>query len=93
MGGNPNGLPVLHGKRDCCKRNRNQGLKQPELIESDLGDYGASDSRVAWHQRANRPRAAANIFTRSDRYNFVRHGIAAVARGVRGAPGSPEQKY
>jgi len=36
------------------------------------------------------PEPLCNIFIRSDQYNFVRHGIPALAMGV--APTTPEEK-
>ena len=38
------------------------------------------------------PEPLRNLFIRSDQYNFVRHGIPAVAVDVGFVPGSPEQK-
>jgi Zn-dependent M28 family amino/carboxypeptidase len=38
------------------------------------------------------PEPQRNIFIRSDQYNFIRHGIPALAMNVGTTPGSPEQK-
>ena len=62
------------------------------LAESDLGDMArkvAEDQSV--HVQAD-PEPLRNVFIRSDQYNFIRHGIPALAIGVAPDPDSPEQK-
>jgi Zn-dependent M28 family amino/carboxypeptidase len=62
------------------------------LAESDLGDMArqVAESHGITVQADLEPQR--NIFIRSDQYNFIRHGIPALAMGVGAAPGSPEQK-
>jgi Zn-dependent M28 family amino/carboxypeptidase len=62
------------------------------LAESDLGDMArqVAESHGITVQPDLEPQR--NIFIRSDQYNFIRHGIPALAMGVGAAPGSPEQK-
>jgi Zn-dependent M28 family amino/carboxypeptidase len=62
------------------------------LAESDLGDMARqiAESHGITVQADLEPQR--NIFIRSDQYNFIRHGIPALAMGVGAAPGSPEQK-
>ena len=62
------------------------------LEESDLGDW----ARTAAEQRGFKvqadPEPLRNAFIRSDQYNFIRHGVPALAMKVGFEPGSPEQK-
>jgi Zn-dependent M28 family amino/carboxypeptidase len=62
------------------------------LAESDLGDLArqAAEARGV-HVQAD-PEPLRNVFIRSDQYNFIRHGIPALAMGVAPDPNSPEQK-
>ncbi|HSY64395.1 MAG TPA: M28 family metallopeptidase [Terriglobales bacterium] len=62
------------------------------LAESDLGDMARqiAESHGITVQADLEPQR--NIFIRSDQYNFIRHGIPALAMGVGAVPGSPEQK-
>ena len=62
------------------------------LAESDLGDMArqVAQSHGITVQPDLEPQR--NIFIRSDQYNFIRHGIPALAMGVGAVPGSPEQK-
>jgi Zn-dependent M28 family amino/carboxypeptidase len=62
------------------------------LAESDLGDMArqVAESHGITVQADLEPQR--NIFIRSDQYNFIRHGIPALAMGVGATPGSPEQK-
>ncbi|HWX56551.1 MAG TPA: M28 family metallopeptidase [Verrucomicrobiae bacterium] len=62
------------------------------LGESDLADMaqGVAESLGVKVQADLEPQR--NIFIRSDQYNFIRHGVPAVAMKVGFAPGSPEQK-
>ena len=58
------------------------------------------DAAIAYRQVAESrgikvqadPEPLRNLFIRSDQYNFVRHGIPAVAVDVGFVPGSPQQK-
>ena len=62
------------------------------LEESDLGDW----ARTAAEQRGIKvqadPEPLRNSFIRSDQYNFIRHGVPALAMKVGFEPGSPEQQ-
>jgi Zn-dependent M28 family amino/carboxypeptidase len=62
------------------------------LAESDLG----SDAQAVAQQVGVRvqpdPEPQRNAFIRSDQYNFIRHGIPALAMGVGFEKGSPEQQ-
>ena len=62
------------------------------LAESDLGDMArqAAEARGV-HVQAD-PQPLRNVFIRSDQYNFIRHGIPALAMGVAPDPNSPEEK-
>jgi Zn-dependent M28 family amino/carboxypeptidase len=62
------------------------------IDESDLGDLArkVAQSRGVNVQSDTEPQR--NIFIRSDQYNFIRHGIPALAMGVSPDPNSPEQK-
>jgi hypothetical protein len=45
-----------------------------------------------WLKAQPDPEPQRNSFIRSDQYNFIRHGIPALAMKVGFEPGSPEQK-
>ncbi len=62
------------------------------LAESDLGDAvrEVAEARGISIQPDQMPER--NLFIRSDQYNFIRHGIPALAIGVGFIPGSPETK-
>ncbi|HXM21353.1 MAG TPA: M28 family metallopeptidase [Terriglobales bacterium] len=62
------------------------------LAESDLGDAAREVAQAHGVGVQPDPEPQRNIFIRSDQYNFIRHGIPALAMGVGVTPGSPEQK-
>jgi len=62
------------------------------LAESDLGDMTRQVAQTYGVSVQPDPEPQRNIFIRSDQYNFIRHGIPALAMGVGATPGSPEQK-
>jgi Zn-dependent M28 family amino/carboxypeptidase len=62
------------------------------LAESDLGDAAREVAQSHGITVQPDPEPQRNIFIRSDQYNFIRHGIPALAMGVGATPGSPEQK-
>jgi len=62
------------------------------LAESDLGDLATQVAQARGVQVEADPEPQRNIFIRSDQYNFIRHGIPALAMGVAPDPNSPEQK-
>jgi Zn-dependent M28 family amino/carboxypeptidase len=62
------------------------------LAESDLGDAAREVAQAHDITVQPDPEPQRNIFIRSDQYNFIRHGIPAIAMGVGATPGSPEQK-
>jgi len=62
------------------------------LAESDLGDMTRQVAKTYGVSVQPDPEPQRNIFIRSDQYNFIRHGIPALAMGVGATPGSPEQK-
>jgi len=62
------------------------------LAESDLGDAAREVAQAHGISVQPDPEPQRNIFIRSDQYNFIRHGIPALAMGVGAMPGSPEQK-
>jgi Zn-dependent M28 family amino/carboxypeptidase len=62
------------------------------LAESDLGDFARDVAQSRGVQVEADPEPQRNIFIRSDQYNFIRHGIPALAMGVAPDPNSPEQK-
>ncbi|HEV2113533.1 MAG TPA: M20/M25/M40 family metallo-hydrolase, partial [Terriglobales bacterium] len=62
------------------------------LADSDLGDIVRQAAQSHAVQVQPDPEPLRNAFVRSDQYNFVRHGIPAVAVNVGFVPGSPEQK-
>lgn len=62
------------------------------LAESDLGDMAREvASSVGVHSQPD-PEPQRNAFIRSDQYNFIRHGVPALAMGVGFEPGSPERQ-
>jgi Zn-dependent M28 family amino/carboxypeptidase len=60
------------------------------LEESDLGDLARDSAEARGISVQADPEPLRNIFIRSDQYNFIVHGIPALAMGV--APTTPEQK-
>lgn len=62
------------------------------LAESDLGDLARDVALSRGVQVEADPEPQRNVFIRSDQYNFIRHGIPALAMGVAPDPNSPEQK-
>jgi len=62
------------------------------LAESDLGDLATQVAEARGVHVEADPDPQRNIFIRSDQYNFIRHGVPALAMGVAPDPKSPEQK-
>jgi Zn-dependent M28 family amino/carboxypeptidase len=62
------------------------------LGESDLGDMAREAAREQGVLVQADPEPQRNAFIRSDQYNFIRHGVPAVAMGVGFEKGSPEQE-
>jgi Zn-dependent M28 family amino/carboxypeptidase len=62
------------------------------LAESDLGDVAKEVALGTGVAVQPDPEPQRNSFIRSDQYNFIRHGIPALAMKVGFEPGSPEQK-
>jgi len=62
------------------------------LAESDLGDLARDVALSRGVQVEADPEPQRNVFIRSDQYNFIRHGIPALAMGVAPDPNAPEQK-
>jgi Zn-dependent M28 family amino/carboxypeptidase len=62
------------------------------LGESDLGDMAREVAQQLGVQVQGDPEPQRNAFIRSDQYNFIRHGVPAVAMGVGFEKGSPEQE-
>src|SRR5580658_3655407 len=62
------------------------------LAESNLGDTAREAAQAYGISVQPDPEPQRNIFIRSDQYNFIRHGIPALAMGVGVTPGSSEQK-
>jgi Zn-dependent M28 family amino/carboxypeptidase len=62
------------------------------LTDSDLGDMARDVARSVGAQATPDPEPQRNSFIRSDQYNFIRHGIPALAMSVSYAKDSPEQK-
>ncbi|HYL14466.1 MAG TPA: M28 family metallopeptidase [Terriglobales bacterium] len=60
------------------------------LEESDLGDLARESAQARGISVQADPEPLRNVFIRSDQYNFIVHGIPALAMGV--APTTPEQK-
>ena len=61
------------------------------LAESDLGDMARDVAQSLGVQVQSDPEPQRNAFIRSDQYNFIRHGVPALAMGVGFEKGSPEQ--
>lgn len=62
------------------------------LAESDLGDEARKVAEARGVQVQADPEPQRNVFIRSDQYNFIRHGIPALAIDIAPEPGSAEQK-
>jgi Zn-dependent M28 family amino/carboxypeptidase len=62
------------------------------LAESDLGDAAREVAQQLGVEVQPDPEPQRNAFIRSDQYNFIRHGIPALAMGVGFVKGSPEQQ-
>jgi Zn-dependent M28 family amino/carboxypeptidase len=62
------------------------------LQESDLGNLVTEVAKAHGIRVQPDPEPVRNSFIRSDQYNFIRHGIPALAMKVGYDPGSPEQK-
>jgi Zn-dependent M28 family amino/carboxypeptidase len=60
------------------------------LEESDLGDAARQVAESDGVSVQPDPQPLRNVFVRSDQYNFIRHGIPALAMDI--APTTPEQK-
>ena len=61
------------------------------LAESDMGDMARDVAQTLGVQVQPDPEPQRNSFIRSDQYNFIRHGVPALAMGVGFEKGSPEQ--
>ena len=78
-------------------RSHAPGLIRRPLEEADAPRVGCGDeARQVAEARGIKvqadPQPERNVFIRSDQYNFIRHGIPALAMGVAPDPNSPEQK-
>jgi len=62
------------------------------LAESDLGDAAAKAAEAHGVHAQPDPNPQRNTFIRSDQYNFIRHGIPAVAMDIAPDPASAPQK-
>jgi Zn-dependent M28 family amino/carboxypeptidase len=62
------------------------------LQESSVGDVATQAAKERGIRVQPDPEPQRNSFIRSDQYNFIRHGVPAVAMKVAFDPGSPEQK-
>jgi Zn-dependent M28 family amino/carboxypeptidase len=62
------------------------------LDESELGDLARTTAQSRGVNVQADPEPQRNAFIRSDQYNFIRHGIPALAMGVAPDPNSPDQK-
>ena len=62
------------------------------LAESDLGDMAREVAKSRGIPVQPDPEPLRNSFIRSDQYNFILHGVPALAMGIRGATNSPEEK-
>ncbi|HEV2992454.1 MAG TPA: M28 family metallopeptidase [Candidatus Angelobacter sp.] len=62
------------------------------LADSDMGDMAREVAQSVGVQATPDPEPQRNSFIRSDQYNFIRHGIPALAMSVSYAKDSPEQK-
>ena len=61
------------------------------LAESDMGDMARDVAQSLGVQVQADPEPQRNAFIRSDQYNFIRHGVPALAMKVGFEKGSPEQ--
>jgi Zn-dependent M28 family amino/carboxypeptidase len=62
------------------------------INESGLGDQAREAAESLGVKVQPDPEPLRNLFVRSDQYNFIRHGVPAVAMSVAPDPDSPEQK-
>ena len=62
------------------------------LAESDMGDLVRNVAQSLGVQVQPDPEPQRNAFIRSDQYNFIRHGVPALAMGVGFEKGSPQQE-
>src|SRR5215475_633413 len=62
------------------------------LVESTLGDMAGEAAQAQGIHVQPDPEPQRNAFIRSDQYNFIRHGIPALAMQVGYAKDSPEQQ-
>jgi Zn-dependent M28 family amino/carboxypeptidase len=62
------------------------------LEESDLGTRAATIAQSIGVKPIPDPEPLRNIFTRSDQYSFVKHGVPSVMMEVGFEPGTPEQE-
>jgi Zn-dependent M28 family amino/carboxypeptidase len=62
------------------------------LAESDMGDLAREVAQSLGVQVQVDPEPQRNAFIRSDQYNFIRHGVPALAMGVGFEKGSPQQE-
>jgi len=62
------------------------------LAESDMGDMAREVAQSLGVQVQADPEPQRNAFIRSDQYNFIRHGVPALAMGVGFEKGSPQQE-
>ncbi len=61
------------------------------LAESDMGDMAREVAQPLGIQVQPDPEPQRNSFIRSDQYNFIRHGVPALAMKVGFEQGSPQQ--
>ena len=61
------------------------------LAESNMGDMARDVAQSLGVQVQADPEPQRNAFIRSDQYNFIRHGVPALAMGVGFEKGSPQQ--
>jgi len=62
------------------------------IAESDLGDVARQVADAHGVKVQADPQPQRNSFVRSDQYNFIRHGIPALAMSIAPDPNSEEQK-
>src|SRR5436305_2595450 len=62
------------------------------LTDSDLGDMARDVAQAVGVQATPDPEPQRNSFIRSDQYNFIRHGMPALAMSVSYGIDSPAQK-
>jgi Zn-dependent M28 family amino/carboxypeptidase len=62
------------------------------LAESDMGDMAREVAQSLGVQVQADPEPQRNAFIGSDQYNFIRHGVPALAMGVGFEKGSPQQE-